>query len=278
MSAWTVLSRAELDAQYDTSKQLPDGNVAAYFDAFEAASARARATLAFDAGVRYGAHERETFDFFPAARANAPLFVWIHGGYWRRLSKDFFSFVATPIVAAGGAVAVLNYPLAPGPSLDAIVDAVGRGFARATAYACERGTDPERVFVGGHSVGAQLAGTIVARNAVAGTLVVSGLYDLEPIRRSYVNDWIAMDEASARRNGPIHLEPRAKTPLVAAVGGREQAEFARQQALYVDAWRAWGGDARVVEAPDRDHFSIVLELERSETPLARALLETMGLL
>ena len=270
-------ARRELDAQYDTSKQLADGNVAAYFDAFEAASVGARASSRIERDIRYGAHERETFDFFPATRAGAPLFVWIHGGYWKRLSKDYFSFVGPPIVAAGGGVAILNYPLAPGPSLDEIVDSVARGYAAAIAHAAAGGCDIDRTVIGGHSVGAQLAGTVVARNAVIGMLALSGLYDLEPVRETYVNEWIAMDEASARRNSPVHLPPRANATLVASVGGVEQAEFARQQALYVDAWRGWGGSVRVIDAPNHNHFSIVLELERPNAPLTRALLETMGL-
>ncbi|GAC1541376.1 MAG: alpha/beta hydrolase [Vulcanimicrobiaceae bacterium] len=227
--------------------------------------------------LRYGSHERETFDFFPPARAGAPLFVWVHGGYWRRLSKDQFSFVAAPVVAAGGAVAVLNYPLAPGPSLDDIVASVRRGYARALAHASGHGVDVTRTVVGGHSVGAQLAGAIVAQNAVRGALVLSGIYDLEPIRRSSINDWIALDEASARRNSPLYARPHTVCPLVASVGGLEQAEFQRQQSRYVDAWRAWGGSARTIDASQHNHFTIVLELVDARSPLTQALLETMSL-
>ncbi len=270
-------SQSERDAQYDTSKQLADGNVSRYFEAFAAASERARATHRFDRDVRYGAQERETFDFFPAARAAAPFFVWIHGGYWRRLSKDEFSYVAAPVVDAGGAVAVLNYPLAPGPSLDAIVASVGRGYAHALAHAARRGVDVTRCFVGGHSVGAQLAGTVLARNAVRGALAISGLYDLEPVRRTYINDWIAMDPFCARRNSPLYLRPRVAAQLIAAVGGVEQAEFQRQQRLYVAAWRGWGGEAREIEAPEHNHFTIVLELADARSSLTRALLEMMSL-
>jgi len=272
-----VLTQGELDAQYDTSRQIPDGNVAAYFDAFELASERARATLRVERDLRYGAHERETFDFFPAARAGAPLFVWVHGGYWRRLSKDYFSYVAAPVVAAGGAVAVLNYPLAPGPSLDAIVASVRRGYARAIDHAAQRGADRTRNFIGGDSVGAQLAGMVLAHNALAGALVISGLYDLEPIRRSSINQWIAMDEGSARRNSPLYLRPRTVGRLVAAVGGREQAAFALQQKCYVAAWHAWGGAVYEIEATEHNHFTVVMELANETSPLTRGLLELMSL-
>jgi arylformamidase len=228
--------------------------------------------------LRYGPHERETIDLFPAARAGAPLFFWVHGGYWRRLSKNEFAFVAGPPVAAGAAVAVVNYPLAPEAGLDRIVASVRAAYAFALAQARDIGAAPGPAFVGGHSVGAQLAGMIAAASDVRGLLALSGLYDLEPLRHSHINDWIAMDEASARRNGPLHHRPRgAPVPLVAAAGEREQAEFHRQQRAYVAAWRTWGGPVREIPAPGLDHFSIVLQLAERDAPVTRALLEMLGL-
>jgi arylformamidase len=262
-----------LDAQYDTAQQLPDGNTNAYFERFADASTRARAGLHADLGRRYGPHERETIDFFPASAPGAPLFFWIHGGYWRRMSKDAFSFVAPPLVARGVAVAVVNYPLAPGPTLDEIVDSVRRGFAYALEHAPELNANPDDVYLGGHSVGAQLAGTVAARFAVRGMLTLSGLYDLEPLRATYINEWIAMDANTAARNSPIHLPPLGEPWLIAAAGGREQAAFHEQQRAYTEAWRSWIHPVREVEAQEHDHFSIVLELADAGSPISRALRE-----
>jgi arylformamidase len=262
-----------LDAQYDTARQLPDGNVGAYFDRFVDESARARATVRADLGRRYGPHERETIDFFPAASPGAPLFFWIHGGYWRRMSKDAFSFVAPPLVDRGVAVAVVNYPLAPGPTLDEIVDSVNRGFAYALEHAAELHADPADVYLGGHSVGAQLAATVAARYPVRGLLTLSGLYDLEPLRATSINDAIAMDAPTAERNSPIRLPPLGEPWLVAAAGGREQSAFHEQQRAYVEAWRSWKHAAREVDAEEHNHFSIVLELADADSPISRALRE-----
>jgi arylformamidase len=264
-----------LDAQYDTARQLPDGNVASFFDRFSDAAASARASLRADLGRRYGPHERETIDFFPAAAPGAPLFFWVHGGYWRRMSKDAFSFIASPLVARGVAVAIVNYPLAPGPTLDDIVDSVRRGFAYALEHAGELHADPAEAYLGGHSVGAQLAATIAARCAVRGILALSGLYDLEPLRATHINDWIAMDAATAERNSPIHLPPLGEPWLIAAAGGREQAAFHEQQRAYVRAWRSWLHPAREVEAEEHNHFSIVLELADENSPISRALHESI---
>jgi arylformamidase len=272
--AYGAFSRRELDDQYDTSKQLPDGDVGGYFDRFVAASELARRTCAFET-IRYGPHERESYDFFAGSPAG-PLFVWVHGGYWRRLSKDAFSFIAPPLVAAGVSVAILNYPLAPGPTLDAIVASVRAGFVAAAERACRFGGDPSRVFAGGHSVGAQLAAMLAASSELSGMLALSGLYDLEPLRHSHINEWIAMDAATARRNSPLYRRPLGTPWLLIAAGGKEQPEFHRQQRTYATAWRAWGGPVRELAAPDDDHFSIVLRLADEGSEPVRALLELIG--
>jgi arylformamidase len=262
---------SDLDRQYDTSKQIPGGDVGPYFERFLSESARARESIASDLGRRYGTHERETIDFFPATKPGAPLFFWVHGGYWRRMSKDASSLVAPPLVAAGAAVAVVNYPLAPGPSLDAIVASVRGGFAYALEYAADLNADATNVVVGGHSVGAQLAAMIAAAYEIRGLFTLSGLYDLEPLRSTHINEWIAMDAASAVRNGPIHNPPRGNPSLLAAAGGREQRAFAEQLQAYVARWRAWGHCARELDAVDDDHFTIVLELADPQSPLSKAL-------
>jgi len=207
-------TRAELDAQYDTA--LPaGGDVQRYFDRFTAASESARSLCPFET-LRYGAGDRETVDIFPAGRAGAPLFVWLHGGYWRRMSKESFSFVAPPVVAAGGAVAVVNYPLAPAATLAEIVAAVRRAYAFVIGSTRASGANDPRIVVGGHSVGAQLAAMTAAVAAVHGFLALSGLYELEPLLHTQINETIAMDADVARRYGPIHV-PVAARPARARV-------------------------------------------------------------
>ncbi|MBC5799852.1 MAG: alpha/beta hydrolase [Candidatus Eremiobacteraeota bacterium] len=266
-------TQRELDAQYDTS--LPVGGIVEpYFVRFREASAEARQRLAFRM-LRYGVHERETVDVVPATRPGSPLFLWVHGGYWRRMSKDDFSFVAARAVDAGAAAAIVNYPLAPEASLDRIVAAVHAACDSVLACSGELQADPARLVAGGHSVGAQLAGMLAVDFALHALFCLSGLYDLEPIRRSQINETIAMDESSASRNSPLHHRPRVPGRLVLACGGREQPEFHRQQHEYAAAWREWGGHAREVPAPRHDHFSIVLDLTDSHSVTSRALISLL---
>ena len=263
-------TQEQLDEQYDTAFPV-GGNVQAYLDRMVAEGERTRSALPHEANLRYGPHARELIDYFPASDG-APLLVWVHGGYWRRLSKEANAFVAGPAVAAGVAVALVNYPLAPEADLDRIVASVRAAHAFAVTRSTANGTPPRRVVVGGHSVGAQLAATVAAVAPVDGLVGISGLYDLEPLRRSKINDTIAMDEAIATRNAPIALPPARASQLLLSTGEREQPEFHRQQGAYAAAWRAWGGDVREIDAPGDDHFSIVLALADQTSALTKAVI------
>ncbi|MDQ2908311.1 MAG: alpha/beta hydrolase [Candidatus Eremiobacteraeota bacterium] len=262
-------TQRQLDEQYDTSVPL-GGSPEPYFERFRAASAAARTSLPFES-LRYGSHERETVDVVAARAPGAPLFFFVHGGYWRRMSKNEFSFVATPAVQAGAAAAIVNYPLAPEASLDRIVASVQRACAFVLEQAERLRFDPRRLVAGGHSVGAQLTGVLAAHAELAGLFCLSGLYDLEPLRFSTINETIAMDAASAARNSPLHRRPRVSSPLLLSCGEREQSEFHRQQREYAAVWRRWDGTARELPAPGHDHFSIVLELANPQSALAQAL-------
>jgi arylformamidase len=272
-------TQEELDRQYDAASTVP--SLAPFVEAWTAQSAATRGRLRNER-IAYGAGEREWLDAFPATAGSgdAPLFVFVHGGYWRRLDAGVFSFVAGPVVDAGGACAVVNYPLAPAASLDEIVASVRAAFAWIGENAARLGASGRRIVAGGHSAGGQLAGMLAATDwtargladdAVGGVLGLSGLYDLGPIRLSNVNDWLRLDDAAAERNGPIAHLPRRPMPVLAAAGALESDEFKRQSKAYADACAGAGCAARYVAAPEHNHYTIVGELASPETELSRAL-------
>jgi arylformamidase len=267
---YEAYSQSELNRQYDAAGTVP--SVDPYFERYAAESTRTRAGLAQELDVAYGRGERETLDLFPAAESDAPLFIFIHGGYWRRLDKSFFSFVAGPIARAGGATAVINYPLAPAASLDEIVHSTRAALGWLIKHISRANADPKRIFAGGHSAGGQLAGMLAEDQRIRGIFPISGLFDLEPVRLSHVNEWLNLDSESAQRNSPqLHL-PRHKIPLVASVGGAETDEFQRQSRTYTDAWSKLGYPATFLAPAGHNHFSIVLEFNDEESELTQALL------
>jgi arylformamidase len=280
MSIFDGMSQEELDREYSPSSCAP--GYADTLRRYREESVKALETLPCRAGLRYGPAPAEALHFFPAAGAAAPLLVFVHGGHWQESSKDDACFAAPDLVTAGAAYAALGYGLAPGHSLPAMVDSVRRGLLWLRGHAAELGVDPERIFVGGSSAGAHLTAAAlspIAGRAVsaAGAFLLSGVYDLEPVRLSYVNDAVGMDAVTASAYSPLCHLPLAAPSLIVARGGAETREYARQHDDLVTASRRAGHEPVDLVDPSRNHFDLPFDLGRPGTLLGDAVLSRMGL-
>ena len=285
MALFREYDRKALDAEYNNRAKVKDAME--WMARYGAESARVRAELPMRFDVPYGPHHAERLDvFFPTAAAGsaAPVHVFVHGGYWHRLDKADFSFVARAFPDA--VTVVVNYALVPSVDLDELVRQVRASVAWVHANARSFGADPARITVSGHSAGGHLVAMLLATEwsqlgAPADVLKagcgISGLYDLEPIRLCYLNDVLQLSAESARRLSPVHLERAGAAPLVVVVGADEGAEYHRQTNDLATAWGRRGAPIEVVDAVGHDHFSIVAELERPGTALARTIRKQMGL-
>jgi arylformamidase len=275
---------AALEAAYDLRTQVP--TYPEDFARWEAASAAVRAGLPHARNVAYGPHGRMRLDLFPAAERGTPLVVFLHGGYWRTLDKDYFSFPAAAFVEAGIAYAAVGYGLCPDVTMDTLVGQVRDALVWLYAHAGDYGIDRDRIVVAGHSAGAHLAAMLAttdwpprsaAANPVKASCAISGAYDLEPIRRTSINADLRLDEAAARRNSPIRRLSAARGRLVLALGELEHAEFHRQQAEFAAAWRDAGlADPAELIVPARHHFDVIDEMARPESRLHAAILELVA--
>ncbi len=268
--------QAALDASLNARATVPD--VAPFITAYAEASAKARATLECRANVPYGPTPAERVDIFPARMPASPVYVFIHGGYWRALDARDSSFMAPMFVAAGAAVVAVNYELAPAASIDEIVRqcraAMNYVFENAAAF----NGDPARVHVSGSSAGGHLAAMALGGDArVQSASTLSGLFDLEPVRLSDCNEWAKLDAASAARNSPLRHLPKRPVPLVVSYAPNEAAEFAVQSEAYLAASVAVGCHARFVAEPGTNHFDLPMRFMDRDSALSRAVLETMGL-
>ena len=112
---------------------------------------------------------------------------------------------------------------------------------------------------------------------IAGACAVSGVYDLEPVRLSYVNDKVGMDAGEARRNSPSRIRLRSSCPIVFAYGDNETAEFKRQTDEYLETLGEAGQEVSFLAVPDRNHFDVILDLCDENSALAGGVLAQMGL-
>lgn len=275
-----------LDAEYDLRPLWPD--VPQVIAHRENESAAVRSRIPGRLNIAYGAAPKETLDVFPPSngRAGAPAVIYIHGGYWQVSDKDDTTYIAPAFLEAGIAFITLNYTLAPDGDMDLMVDQCRRAVAWVHRNAAEIGVDPERLYVAGHSAGGHLTAMLLATDWLAvdpalpampfkGACALSGLYDLEPIRLTYLNDVLGLDPDSASRNSPLYLDPLADIPLILSVGGLETDEFKRHQTELYAAWSAKGLAVEEIPAPDCHHYTIVGHFGDPASALHKAMLEMM---
>lgn len=276
--------RAQLDIEYSARGTVPDYTIHGRENA--EFSREARETLECLPDVSYGDHPDEVIDIFPAG-PEAPVFLYLHGGYWRANSQKEAAAMAPNFVAHGVSVVPVNYSLAPGASLDTITEQCRAAVAWVWKNGkASFGADINRIYVGGTSAGGHLTGMILASgwhgahgvpmDVVKGALALNGLHDLEPVRLSEPNDWIHLDEASAHRNSPIHHLPEQGCPLIVSYGGSETSEFKRQSEIYAAAWRERGWPCSCFEVTERNHFNIPQELRDPSTRMCREMFEMIG--
>ena len=258
-----------LDAQYDNRRRVPE--FAQHIARWREASGMARAELRCHLDLPFMPQGAVTLDVFPAARRDAPVLVFIHGGYWRTLDKADFSFVAAPFVAAGAMVVVPNYSLCPSVTIDTIALQTAHALAWVHRHAESYGGNATQTVVAGHSAGGHLAAMMLTCDATRlapdlpprltrRAISISGLYDLAPIAAtpSLQIDLRLTPEVVARTSPAWFAAPQ-DAQLCTVVGALESEEFLRQNRLIRECW----GQATVPvreEVPARNHFTVLDDL------------------
>ena len=188
--------------------------------------------------VPYGSdHPLQKMDIFPSAVPNSPILVFIHGGYWRSLDKTNYSFVAERFVESNVTVAVINYRLMPNVNMENLVKDVRDAVEWIQQHASKYNGNPSRIALSGHSAGGHLA--LLAcllcpsnlRYRICAICSLSGIFNLDPIRRSYLNDESLhlteqdVENFSVSNNTDLSS---INCPTLIAVGGGETSFFVNE--------------------------------------------------
>lgn len=277
---WRTLAQVDLEREYSPSSRV--GDIAPLVEAYAAKSIAAR-QMCEDMGrgvheLRYGDSDTQTIDLVTPSRSDgpSPLVVFIHGGYWQQLSKMDSFFAAADCIALGFAFAAVDYTLAPHASLDQIVDECRSALTLLASSASEYNIDPDRIVVTGSSAGAQLAAMTSLGEPTerpAALALISGIFELEPLLGTYVNDPLQLDVEAAHRNSPLRAELADMPETVIAYGDNETAQFKRQSAAMASALQTAGVAVTEIEIRGRNHFDVVFDLCDERTPLGRAVVD-----
>lgn len=263
---------ADAEFQYVSGQARP--SFAALLAEFEARSADAARTEVCRLDLAYGTGPRETFDFFAAVGRPRGTLLYFHAGYWQSRDKASFRFLAPAFTRAGLNVALVNYPLCPGVSLGALIEAAGASIGPVATHARGGGPGSLPLILSGHSAGGHIAVELALEHAggpqasaIAGVLALSGIYDLSPLVRTSLNRNLMLDAASARAHSPLHRPKPGCPAALFVVGQDETSAFLEQSRDMRDAWRQAGNEAALDITPGADHFSLLRQLADRDSAL-----------
>jgi arylformamidase len=249
-----------LDDQYEQRAWVPhaDQIIRRYSEASDAVRKR----IGEPRTERYGSTAAEKLDIYGTGKK---AFVFVHGGAWKRQSSREQAFPAEPIIEAGAAYVALNFALLPTVTLPEMVAQVCRGID--WVY---RNLSREVVLCG-HSSGGHLAAcALTKQNFVKSALVVSGVYDLLPVRLSARNEYVRLDERLEHEYSPIRHVEKIRCPVTVSWAEKESAEFYRQSQEFAARL-----GAPAIIGKNLNHFEIIETMADPRSPLGRAALNML---
>src|SRR5271157_5088639 len=255
LAKWGLMSQAERDAAYNNTAHVPDSAV--LNAAREVASSAFRVTNSLHLDLRYGKRERNTWDLFPQSDPDAPCIVFIHGGYWQRNAKEQFANLIAGPHARGWSAALPGYTLAPDASLTEIVAEVNAALDWLGAHGPAHGINGP-IVLSGWSAGGHLTAMCLAHPLVKAGLAISGIFELGPVRDTYLNEKLRLTEEEIVTLSPMRLPPVNK-PLAFAFGTAELPPLMSDSPELHALRSAEHKPGALIPVPRANHFTIVHE-------------------
>jgi arylformamidase len=267
------MNRVALDAAYNNGLAVADSP--AWLAKWRARSDVIREQPGAKLDIAYGPKPKERLDYFSCGRDDAPLFVFLHGGYWQRNDKEMFAFVTEGPRAREIDCAIVGYTLAPEASLTEIVGQIKHALSFLADRANGLPFDRKRLIVGGWSAGGHLTASVADHPAIHGGLSISGIFDLEPISLNYLNEALKLTPLEIEKLSPIR-QPLQNKPMFLAAGANELSELRRQSKIYFERAEQEKKQVEMRILPGHHHSSILEELFEKNGALTEALRQLAG--
>jgi arylformamidase len=278
MNVYKHYNQEQLNYQYNTRLQVPD--YANYFDRWERLSRQTAEHNTIQKSIPFGDHPEERLDIFPSKIHHSKTLVFIHGGYWHLLDKTMFHFLAGHFLKYNVTTVLVNYPLAPKSSIDEIVTSCRKALRWLHENITRFNGNPTELYLLGHSAGGHLASMLLVEEEakfVRAMISLSGLFRLEPVMLSYLNDSIGMNSENAIKNSPVFLKLENDCPLLLVTGAEESDEFKAQSEDLYQSWKSKCSSVEFLKVPQKNHYSILDAVIEKDSNLGAAIIRLMNI-
>jgi len=272
LSRWAFLTQEERDRAYNNAAAVSTSS--ALVRARDQASAAYRSAHGRTTDISYGPGHRQAWDIYPSSDPSAPCLVFFHGGYWQMNGRENFACIAEGLAPHGWSVAIPGYTLAPEANLELIVaeNTAALDWLRENVAQYKLGG---KVIVSGWSAGAQLAALALAHPLVSAGLAIAGVYELAPLRDTYLNQKLSLTDHQIETLSPARL-PAVNKPLAIAYGSAELPVLIEEARNFHRIRAAAHAPGPLLPVPNANHYTILDELRNPEGILTRAVLDLAG--
>ena len=277
---WERMSTETLEREYSPSSCVT--NYEELVHSYTSESNKISKILKFEKDLIYGISREEKLDLCLAEVDDSPLVIFIHGGYWQLLSKDDCLFPAKDFVDTGISYCSIDYTLAPRAHINEMIEQCIRAVRWLYQSASNYGYDEKKFFLIGSSAGAHLAAmTMLAdwknydlpADIIKGCTLLSGVYDIRPIVKTYINEPLNLDMQTASMLSPLFKVKQNPADLIISWGENETDEFKRQSIEFDKKWKACGNTSNLMEIKGNNHFDIVFNMMKKDCALRELIIE-----
>ena len=267
---WQEMNKEELEYEYNPRVTVAD--FADFFQIYADASNESRDRTPHQLDLRYGVGPLATLDWY-GDHVDGPLHVFVHGGYWRSQDKKDYGFVAAELVRHGMNVAIVNYDLCPTVTIGDINVQCVAAVDFLLNHPAVPSFDSKALSISGHSAGGQIVADLLHYDwqmqkgyslPLCTAMTISGVFDLEPIRHTSINDDVGLSQETARQYSPIYSKRHVDAPIFVCVGSQESRGFQSQSENYFSTHCSSEQGDRLATIDDCHHFSILLALFSAE--------------
>ena len=234
--------------------------------------------------IAYGKGPLQKLDIFGKNNKEdlKPLHIFIHGGYWRALDKDYHAHMSVPFNKNNILFFNINYDLCPKVTLSDICDQAIEAIIWIFNNSKNYGGNKKKISISGHSAGAHLVSYLLSidwskydlpKKIFQGAALISGIYNLKIVQKISVNKELNLSNKEVQEKTTLNKLPTFKIPLFISYGENEPEGWKHQSISYCDFLTKNDYKYKVIASKGDNHFTLIDTLANENSNICKEIIK-----